>query len=454
MELWIPSSHLINNWFIYSNFIDFQKEARNQNHSGNIKKEHRAVLCIDEVRAKFMECGFGLTRKEESTFVFNGEFWGIISSEQIKHFLGEAAAKMGISPLDARSSAYKDLLFCQFVSDSFLNVIESDEDSIKINLQNGTFEISENSQQLREFKAEDFLTYQLGFSYQPEAKAPKFLKYLDQVLPDKSLQMIVAEFFGYVFTRKLRLEKALLLYGQGQNGKSVLFHIIHALLGRENMRSFSLTDLLQEHNRALISNCLLNYGTEINASTTRDIFKNLVSGEPIMARMKYGNSFIMDSYGKLCFNCNELPSDIEQNDAYYRRLLIIPFDVKISNEAIDPQLAQKIINSELSGVFNWVLEGLRRIIQHKIFTHSERMEEMLRQYRKESDNVALFIEDNSSIQPEYAIDGLLKDVHSNYKSYCQDCGYRALGRNNFTKRMEALGFEKSHGRLGTVLEKL
>lgn len=198
---------------------------------------------------------------------------------------------------------------------------------------------------------------------------------------------------------------------------------------------------------------MLYYGSEINASTTRDVFKSLASGEPIMTRLKYGNSFLMDDYGKLCFNCNELPHDIEQNDAYFRRLLIIPFDVKVSDEVKDPQLAQKIIDTELSGVFNWVLDGLKRIIQTKKFTSSEKMETILKQYRRDSDNVALFIDDNSSTYPQFAVDGFLKDVYSNYQTYCRESGYRALGRNNFTKRMELLGFEKTHHEQGTHIER-
>lgn len=89
------------------------------------------------------------------------------------------------------------------------------------------------------------------------------------------------------------MEKAMLLYGSGGNGKSVIFDTMNALLGEENISNFSLSNLLEEHNRALIAYKLLNYGSEINATKTRDEFRNLVSTEPIQARLKYGNSFTM-----------------------------------------------------------------------------------------------------------------------------------------------------------------
>ena len=191
-----------------------------------------------------------------------------------------------------------------------------------------------------------------------------FQKYLNQVLPEKELQNIVAEFFGYIFTKGLKMEKAMLLYGSGANGKSVLFDIMNALLGKENISNFSLSNLLEEHNRALIAYKLLNYGSEINATKTSDEFKNLVSTEPIQARLKYGNSFTMENYAKLAFNCNELPKDFDHQNAYFRRLLIVPFRVTIPEADQDKTLANKIIKNELAGVFNWIIDGLKRLTQN------------------------------------------------------------------------------------------
>jgi putative DNA primase/helicase len=232
------------------------------------------------------------------------------------------------------------------------------------------------------------------------------------------------------------LEKALLLYGSGANGKSVLFDVMNAMLGRENTANYSLSDLLQEHNRAQIANKLLNYGSEINASVTKDVFKNLVSGEPIMARLKYGNSFLMESYAKLCFNCNELPKDIEQTEAYFRRLVIVPFRVTIPEDEQDKELAQKIIASELSGVFNWMLSGLQRLLRQKRFTESQIVRDTIKAYREEADSVACFLNES-----EHEPDGLLKEIYSDYRAYCLDSGMKPLGKQKFRKRLEAQNYK-------------
>jgi putative DNA primase/helicase len=351
--------------------------------------------------------------------------------------LMSVAQRQGVQPFEAKHYEFRDKLYKQFLALAGFKTPEPTNGKALINLLNGTFEITAESQELRGFKASDFLRHQLQFKYDKDATAPKFQAYLDRVLPDKELQDIVAEYFGYVFTRKLKLEKALLLYGSGANGKSVLFDVMNALLGRENTANYSLADLMEEHHRAQIAHKLLNYGSEINAAVTKDIFKILVSGEVIMARLKYGNSFLMEDYAKLCFNCNELPKDIEQNEAYFRRLLIIPFRVTIPEAEQDKELAQKIIADELSGVFNWVLGGLRRLLKQKKFTDSKAVRDMLDEYKRESDSVACWLRDENwgpdPYSPEHTT--TLKVLHMSYQAYCREAGHKPLGRNNFKKRL-------------------
>src|SRR5262249_27450415 len=358
-----------------------------------VKQKHYLVASIEQLLALVKAQQYQLARKNDFVFAFNGEYWREIDRDGLKDFLMAVAQKQGVQPFEAKHYEFRDKLYKQFIALAGFRAPESADDKVLINLLNGTFEISAENQEIREFRAADFLTHQLQFKYDKEAAAPQFQAYLDRVLPEKELQDIVAEYFAYIFTRHLKLEKAVLLYGTGANGKSVLFDVMNALLGRENTANYSLSDLMEEHNRAQIAHKLLNYGSEINASITRDIFKILVSGEPIMARLKYGNSFLMERYAKLCFNCNELPKDVEQSEAYFRRFVIIPFRVTLPESECDVELAQKIVRDELAGVFNWVLAGLKRLLKQKKFTESEIVKDMISAYKRESDSVACFLRD-------------------------------------------------------------
>jgi putative DNA primase/helicase len=303
---------------------------------------------------------------------------------------------------------------------------------------------------MREFRREDGLTYQLPFEYQEGANCEFFQEYLDRVLPDKDLQDILAEFIGYIFTKDLKLEKCLLLYGNGANGKSVFFEIINALLGSENVSNFSLGHLAEEHNRALIATKLLNYGSEIKGGINSDIFKQLASGEPVQCRMKYGNSFMIRDYARLCFNCNELPREVEHTEAFFRRFLIIPFEVTIPEEERDPELAVDIITYELQGVFNWVLEGLKRLLFNRNFTYSEKVQQTVTTYKQQSDSVHLFLEEEN-FHPSAANYLQASFVYPLYRAFCQNDGYRPLGKTRFNKRLRERGFNIDRRNSGYII---
>jgi putative DNA primase/helicase len=404
-----------------------------------LPQKHLLVLCVNELLKKVKEQNLDLARQADFIFAFNGAHWKELDRETIKNFLGKVAARLSVHSLEAQHYKFRNELYNQFLSSAHFEPIQLQNGKVLINLQNGTFEISKDSQILRDFDAKDFLTYQLPFEYDETATCPMFQKYLARVLPEQELQNIVAEFFGYVFTKNLKMEKALLLYGSGANGKSVLFDIMNALLGKENISNFSLSNLLEEHNRALIAYKLLNYGSEINATRTRDEFKNLVSTEPIQARLKYGNSFTMANYAKLAFNCNELPKDFDHSTAYFRRLLIIPFRVTIPENEQDKTLADKIIKTELAGCFNWIIDGLRRLLKTEKFTESDIVRQTLETYKQESDSVACFVAENS-YKPSATDHTLLKNLYADYRTFCQDDGASPLKKSNFRHRLEASGF--------------
>ena len=235
----------------------------------------------------------------------------------------------------------------------------------------------------------------------------------------------------------LKEEKALVLYGGGANGKSVFFEIVSALLGDQNISNFSLQSLTNENGyfRAKLANKLVNYASEINGKLESSIFKQLVSGEPVEARLPYGQPFTLKQYAKLIFNCNELPKDVEQTNAFFRRFLIIPFNVTIPPEKQDKNLHNKIIENELSGVFNWVLEGLNRLLEQKGFSKCSAAEEAVAEYKKQSDSVKMFVEENNFvISPnEYT---LIKELYPHYRQYCSEDGYKAVSKVNFSKRLK------------------
>ncbi|MCG8902407.1 DNA primase [Tenacibaculum finnmarkense] len=431
--------------------IDFREYCTLDKQDDKLQKKHYLVSCIEILLKNVNDNGFSLCRKNEQIYLFNSEYWELLNEENFKDFLGKVALKMGVQKYDAKHHLFKEELYKQFLSDAGLEEIKSASTTTLINFNNGTFEITPTRQFLREFKKSDFLTYQLPFDYDEEATAPQFQNFLNDVLPEKELQEILAEYLGYVFTKNsvLKLEKVLLLYGTGANGKSVLFEVLMALLGTENVTNYSLQSLTAENgnSRAMLVNKLLNYASEINGKLESNIFKLLISGEPVEARLLYKNTQIITDYARFMFNCNELPKEVENTNAFFRRFIILPFRVTIPPHKQDKELSKKIIDSELSGVFNWVLIGLTRLLENKSFTDSEIVKDEIVQYQKESDSVLMFLEDEN-YQKSVTVERPLKELFAEYKIYCADGGYRLCSNRTFSTRLKKNGFiikRKSYG---------
>ena len=206
--------------------------------SDQLLQKHLIVICVNELLNKVKEHNLDLARKDDFIFAFNGACWKQFSRETIKYFLGKVAAKLSVPSLEAQHYEFQNKLYLQFLSADYFEPIQPQGDKVLINLQNGTFQITKDSQRIRDFSAKDFLTYILPFEYDESANCPIFQTFLDRVLPEKELQHILAEFFGYIFTKGLKMEKALLLYGSGANGKSVVFDVINALLGKGTSLTF------------------------------------------------------------------------------------------------------------------------------------------------------------------------------------------------------------------------
>jgi len=401
--------------------------------------------------------GYNLCKKNDMSYVFNGAYWMMLEAEHMKPFLGEVAVKMGVPPIMAHDVEFREQLFKQFLSAAYLNTTEPDPSTIVINLQNGTFEFTAEGYRLREFRAGDFITYQLPFAYDPEAKAPMFQVFLNRVLPDKKSQQQLMEYAGYTFTRDLKLEKVLMLYGSGANGKSAFFDILTGLLGPENCCSFSLNKLADANNgstRAMLGNKLVNYATEVSGYIDSGIFKQMVSCEPIEARHLYGRPFMLSNYAKLMFNVNELPRNVEHTDGFFRRFLVIPFTETIPEEEQDIMLAKKIIASELPGIFNWALEGVTCIMAQKRFSDSEASKEAVREYQTDSDTVALFVKD-MEYRPSADKAVSLKTLYNEYREFSKDDGYRPVSKKVFIKRLkhQKIHFIRKNSGWAVFLEK-
>lgn len=402
---------------------------------GELEERELVVLVVEHLEHELQREGLGAQIMQGVPHFYTGSHWSEIPENELPLLLGRFAERMGIKPSLARSHGFRNNLRKQFCSRLRSEPVAESTETILTNHINGTLEIQDGQVSLRDFRRDDLLIYQLPFKYDPGATCPLFQQYLDRVLPDKQTHDVLAEFFGWPFLPGLKLEKMLLLHGGGHNGKSVMFDVINALYGNENISNLSLKSLGKMENRFRLGNSLLNFSTEITAECDSDVFKKLVSCEPIEARRLYHDTFEMRHYARLAFSTNIMPASLDQTDGFYRRFLIIPFEQRITEEEKDVDLARKIIGHELPGVFNWVLDGMRRLNHNRKFSPCAVSDAALAVYRTESDSVALFLEE-SRLKP--SPDGRIsKDqLFRDYREFCKSGGLRAVSKVQFGRQLK------------------
>lgn len=297
--------------------------------------------------------------------------------------------------------------------------------------------------------------YCLSYDYSRDAQCPKWKSFLAQVLPTKGLVEVLQEFLGLLFVDRseFSLEKMPILFGGGSNGKSVVADTITGVLGKLNVSANTMGSLTKastaEYNLAHIDGKILNICNEIEPKEfSSETFKILVSGQPIMARKIFGSPTELKNVPLFMGTANKLPETSDKSKGYFRRLMIIPFDVTIKDKDQDKQLTSKL-RCEYAGILNWIIEGRTRILKNKIqFTEVSEIHNIEEGYRVTQDSVYGFLRTNriefgGEKEDKYSITD--KDLFSNYCDYSKAVSKIPYGINVFIGNMITLGYKKLKG---------
>lgn len=409
----------------------------------NVLLRQKISIVIQHLLLQAETIGAPLGAHDGVAYCYQSTHWVQLEVKILELFLIEAACKCGINKFEAQSADTIKLLSNQFFAVGKVHVTDENVDDVKINFANGTLVVKNGKYALQPFNPNDFMRYKLNVNYDIEAHCPQFHTFLDEVIPDQKSQMVLAEYLGYVFTKNLKLEKCLVLLGSGANGKGVIYEIVRAIFNESYICSYTLSNLCEQHgyHRAALGGKLLNYSSELGGKNCDpDMIKKLISNEPIDARLPYGKPFELKKYCKFMFNANTLPQNIEHSHAYFRRFMFMKFDYTVPEEKRNPYLANQIIEAELSGIFNWILKGLDRLIEQKKFTIAPKIEAASQRIQKESNSVAVFLDD-SNYKTSNTNTIPLKMLREQYNEYCKENYYVAVGPIVFSRRLDSIGYK-------------
>ena len=317
-----------------------------------------------------------------------------------------------------------------------------------LNLQNGLLDL--NTFELRPHSPTDYQTYVLGYPYDPKATAKRFEQYLLEVLvneaagqSDTELCILTQELMGYSLTNETLHEVMSWLSGEGGNGKTVLITVIQWLLGPLCCSvDFQSIGLPGNYDIAEIQGKRVIFSTESERGgrMAEGYIKRIVSGERINARAIYGKPFEFKSTAKIWWAMNDRPIVKDTGNAIWRRLKLIPFNRTFSEHEKDVNLLPTL-ESELSGILNFALDGLRRLRQRGRLPESAAVTAAISEYKQESNPVAQWVEDETTTIAGTltASNGTLQsNLYLSYSAWCNRNGRQELNSTNFGKELKRL----------------
>jgi len=312
-----------------------------------------------------------------------------------------------------------------------------------LTMQNGLYKIDEGI--LIDHTPQIFTTNLLPFDYDPDATCPRFMQFLDEVFRgDQDKINFVQEAVGYIFHKSIPTPAVFFLIGAGSNGKSVFINTISNLVGKENTCNVSFNLLSDETYILELYQKMLNISGETPRSKNidTDVIKAVTAGDWVTGRELYKQPMKFRPFAKSFLAMNEPPSIKDTSHGMWRRIWVITFPRKFEEHEMDRQLEDKL-SLELSGIFNWALEGYGRL-KGKDFALKESgsMKLAKKDYRTSTDSVRAFIDEHLS-HSDTANDRIkFSDLYRQYQEYCQLEGEKNIKiKSSFKKGLEEMKYK-------------
>lgn len=329
-----------------------------------------------------------------------------------------------------------------------------DTNDYLLNVQNGTIDLSEDTPKFLQHTPDMLLSKICNVNYNPAASCKEWEKFLGEIMQGnqekiKYLQKIA----GLSLTGNTQEETCFILYGSTtRNGKSTFCETLIYLLGDyaltmkpESLAIKQNTDSRQASGDiARLAGCRFCNASEPPKRMLVDtaLLKSLLGRDSITARHLHQREFSFIPKFKLVINTNYLPAITDDTVFTSGRINVISFDRHFEPEEQDKHLKDKLRqDSELSGILNWCIDGLRMYRKEGLYPPAA-VQQATETYRTDSDKIGNFIKECLT---ETGKNSSIKSVYEVYSTWCSDNGYGTESKGNFISELKGKGLYATSG---------
>lgn len=450
-----------------------------------IKKGDKKIIDYQELAKEIRNEIITFYSSEGSGYWSNKEKRWILDDKkrelQLKNIIADKLNNSNVWSLHAYNSIYELVKALSIDLDDKL----ANDNTDYINFSNGVYSVS--TDKLLKHNPKYYLTQVRKFPIEKSAKSveeedenkkypSKTIDWLLDLLGDLDTVNYVCRLIGYCYFRSyIPFQKIFILFGSGSNGKSFLLNHVSNMLDESNVSGVSLHELDSSKNqfaRQLLVNKEVNIFADIDDGHIRKTgtLKTLSGGDTIMVEAKYQSGYAYKNYAKLLFSANQLPTFSDSSDGFHRRVVVIPFEKKITEE-FKKKHKQKKIEEEIPYFSHYCIRQFKEAYDKGDLEESEKIKEATNKCLEQMDNVDRFLSDCCECLIEEKLEQSIKsnnnhneidkiekkiyeeqlarlkseygsptaEVYSLYKKYCLEEGTKANGKKKFKEKLETNG---------------
>lgn len=326
----------------------------------------------------------------------------------------------------------------------------------RICLQNGVYDLLENK--LYDYSPEEYHFNKINVYYNPDANCDKLIDFWNQILQNPEEDIVVMqELCGWMLYKDYSPERMVMMYGDGRNGKGKTITILQHFIGIKNYSNITLTQLdgkTNQYSSSVLLNKLANFGGDIADTDFKDtsVLKGLTGRDMIDAPRKYKDNIQFKNYAKMFFACNKPPRIYDDEEGFWNRWLWLRFpytflskkDYEARNGHLNPyykirdeNIVDGLITPEqMSGLFNWAVIGLNRLLKNSDFSQTLTTHEIKSEWKKRSDSFYSFCMDHVVAAPGRYIDK--EELRRAYHLYVTKNGIRSSSDKNMSVNLSTL----------------
>lgn len=317
-----------------------------------------------------------------------------------------------------------------------------DADLWKLNCMNGTLDLTTGK--LFPHDPAALHTKQVPVQFDPKAKCPQYEFFLRTALcHNEELFEFVRQYTGITLTGSIAEQCFAVLFGQGDNGKSVQLNILRALMGDYGKTAPPNVFLEKQHGDGIPNDLADLQGARfvVDIETKEKVYFNeqrikaVTGGEPIKARFLNKEFFEYTPQLKLWIASNHKPNISGMDAGIWRRIRIIPFDAVIPKEQKIKDLDKIIAREELPGILNWALQGCLDWQKAGALFTPQAVMLATESYKQEMDILGQFIEECCEQGEGNSV--MKAELYQAYRSWAISSGHKyPLTATTFSSKMK------------------